>query len=155
MRTESPSNVSSQPQGLGQETKSTALGPERQGKVCCSLAHNPTVSRRQVQGPLGGRFQGLPSGYDHHQLETVCAQSYLTLCDPVDCSPPGSSVHGIFQVRILEWVAVLSSRGSSRPRDQTRIFCSSCIAGRFFTTEPQGRPPFAVREVQKPRSDRH
>ena len=78
-------------------------------------------------------------------------QSCLTLCDLVDCSPPASSVHGILQVRILEWVAILSSRGSSRPRDQTRVSCGACIAGRFFTTEPQGRPPFAVREVQNPR----
>ena len=51
-------------------------------------------------------------------------QSCPTLCDPADCSPPGSSVHGIFQARILEWVAVSSSRGSSQPRDQT---CVSCI----------------------------
>ena len=46
-------------------------------------------------------------------------QSCLTLCDPVDCSPPGSSVHGILQSRILEWVAMPSSRGSSQPRDGT------------------------------------
>ena len=44
-------------------------------------------------------------------------QSCPTLCDPVDCSPPGSSVHGILQARKLEWVAMLSSRGSSQPRD--------------------------------------
>ena len=45
------------------------------------------------------------------------AQSCLTLCDPMDCSPPGFSVHGILQARILEWVAISFSRGSSRPRD--------------------------------------
>ena len=49
----------------------------------------------------------------------------LTLCDPMDCSPPGSSVHGILQARILERIAILFSRGSSRPRDQTSII--SCI----------------------------
>ena len=64
-------------------------------------------------------------------------QSCLMLCDPMDCSPPGSSVHGILQARILEWVAMPSSRGSSWPRDQTWV---SCIAGRFFTAEPPGRP---------------
>ena len=48
-------------------------------------------------------------------------QSCLILCDPVDCSPPGSSVHGIFQARMLEWVAMPSSRGSSRPRDRTHV----------------------------------
>ena len=47
----------------------------------------------------------------------VCAQSYLTLCDTMDCSLPGSSVHGILQARILEWVAISFSRGSSQPRD--------------------------------------
>ena len=57
-------------------------------------------------------------------------QSCLTLYDPMDCSPPGSSVHGILHARILEWVAILFSRGSSRPRDWTWVFC---IAGRFFT----------------------
>ena len=56
-------------------------------------------------------------------------QSYPTLCDPVDCSPPGSSIHGILQARILEWVAISFSRGSSQPRDQTRV---SHIAGRRF-----------------------
>ena len=49
--------------------------------------------------------------------------SCLTLCDPMDCSPPGSSVHGILQARILEWVATPSSRGFSQPRDRTRISC--------------------------------
>ena len=53
----------------------------------------------------------------------VHVQSCLTLCDPMDCSPPSSSVYGIFQARILEWVAVPSSRGSSGPRDQICIFC--------------------------------
>ena len=52
--------------------------------------------------------------------ECVCAQSCLTLCDLMDCnSLPGSSVHGIFQARIVEWVVISYSRGSSRPRDQT------------------------------------
>ena len=54
-------------------------------------------------------------------------QSCLTLCDPVDYSPPGSSVYGILQARILERVAMLPSRGSSQPRDQTRISHVSCI----------------------------
>ena len=53
-----------------------------------------------------------------------------TLGDPMECSPPGSSVHGIFHARILEWVAIYFSRGSSWPRDQTQV---SCTTGRFFT----------------------
>ena len=62
--------------------------------------------------------------------EKLIAQSSPTLCDPIDCSPPGSSVHGILEARILEWVAVPSSRGSSQPWDQTRV---SRITGRFFS----------------------
>ena len=60
----------------------------------------------------------------------VCAkslQSYLTLCDPMDCSPPGSSVRGILQTRILKWVAVPFSRGSSRRRDGTHVSFVSSI----------------------------
>ena len=70
----------------------------------------------------------------------VClvAQSCLTVYDPMDCSPPGSSVHGILQARILEWVAMPFSRGSSQPRDRTQV---SCIAGGFFTV-------WATREAQ-------
>ena len=57
---------------------------------------------------------------------SVCAQLCLTLCDPMDSSAPGSSVLGIFLARILEWVVISSSRGSSRPMDQTGISCVSC-----------------------------
>ena len=53
-----------------------------------------------------------------------------TLCNPIDCSLPGFSVHVIFQTRVLEWVAISFSRGSSQPRDQTQV---SSIAGRCFT----------------------
>ena len=63
-------------------------------------------------------------------------QSCPTLWDPMDCSLPGSSVHRILQARKLQWVAMLSSRGSFPPRDQTHISCDSCIASWFFTTEP-------------------
>ena len=51
------------------------------------------------------------------------AKSCPTLCHPIDCSPPGSSVHGILQARTLEWVAMLSSRGFSQPRDWTQVSC--------------------------------
>ena len=66
-------------------------------------------------------------------------QSCPTLCDPMDCSPPGSSVHGIFQARILEWVAMLSSRRSPRPRDRTCVSDVSCIAG-SLPLAPLGNP---------------
>ena len=63
-------------------------------------------------------------------MKVLIAQLCLTLCNPNDCSPPGSSVHGILQARILEWVAILVFRGSFWPEDRTWV---SCIAGRFFT----------------------
>ena len=69
----------------------------------------------------------------------LVAQLYLILCDPMDCSLPGSSVHGILQAGILEWVAMPSSRGSSQPRDQTQVFR---IVGGFFTV-------WATREGQE------
>ena len=59
---------------------------------------------------------------------------------PIDCSPPGSSVHGISQARTLEWVAISSSRDSSQLRNWPQVSCISCIAGGFFTTEPTGKP---------------
>ena len=64
------------------------------------------------------------------QSVSEVAQSYPTLCNPINCSLPGSSIHGIFQARVLEWVAISFSRGSSQPRDQTQV---SHIAGRHFT----------------------
>ena len=64
--------------------------------------------------------------------------------DPMECRPPGASVHGISQARMLEWVANPSSRGPSRSRGQARISCISCVAGGFFflTTQSSGKPLF-------------
>ena len=71
----------------------------------------------------------------------ACVLSHIWLCDRMDCSPPGSSVHGILQARILEWVAVSSSRGSSQPRAWSSISCVSCIRRQIlFTTEPPEKP---------------
>ena len=58
----------------------------------------------------------------------------------MDCSPPGSSVHGILQARVLEWDDMPSSRGSPLPKDRTYFSFTFCIAGRFFTAEPLGKP---------------
>ena len=94
-----------------------------------------------------GAWQAIYSSWGQKELDTterlsqtlnVCIrakslQLCLTLCDPMDCSQPGSSVHGIFHARILEWVAISYSRGFSPPRDRTRVSCVSCIASRFFT----------------------
>ena len=64
------------------------------------------------------------------EVKVLVAQSCPALCDPTDCSPPGSAVPGILQAGIREWVAILFSRGSSQPRDRTQV---SCIADRFFS----------------------
>ena len=73
-----------------------------------------------------------------------CAQSFQSspaLCSPMDCSPPGSSVHEIFPARILKCTSKLSSRISSRPMGWTCVSCISYIAGGFFTAEPPGNSP--------------
>ena len=72
-------------------------------------------------------------------------QLCLTLCDPMDCSLPGSSVHGIFQARILEWVAISYSRGSSQPRDWTRVSCTACRLFTFWTTKVKWKSLSRVR----------
>ena len=73
----------------------------------------------------------------------ICACMLIAqLCNPMDYGLPGSAVQGILQARILEWVAISYSRGSSLPRDQTHI---CCIAGRFFTTEPPGKPDLTIK----------
>ena len=91
--------------------------------------------------PRRGKDTGLVSQFHLSERMCVPAQSYPTFCDPIDCSPPGSSVHGILQARILEWVAMPSSRGSSPPRDWNFVSCVSCFAGRYFNN-------WAFREVQ-------
>ena len=72
--------------------------------------------------------------------ECSVAQSCLTLYDLMDCILPGSSVHGIFQARILEWVAISFFRGSSWPRDHPTSLSSSALAGRLFSAAPSWKP---------------
>ena len=74
----------------------------------------------------------------------LVAQSCPALCYSMDCSSRGSSVHGIFQARILDWVAMIFSRGSSQPRNQTQI---SCIAGRFFTIRATREAPLLKKQA--------
>ena len=83
----------------------------------------------------GHSFHHAVSHCVYHSLCCVCvcvcvcvlvAQSCLTLCDPIDCSPPDFSVHGILQTSVLEWIAIPFSRGTSQPRDWTLVSCVSC-----------------------------
>ena len=95
-----------------------------------SLFHHHTIQKHQ--------FFGTHEVYGCVRAKSL--QSCLSLCNPIDCSPPGSSVHGILQARILEWVAVPSSRGDSRPMVQKCISYDCCIAGGFFMAQPPREP---------------
>ena len=90
-------------------------------------------------------LQHLLSEFIGFIIRYVCVwmhtQSCLTLCDPMDCSPPGFSVHGIFQARVLDWVAVSFSRGTSWPRDRTVSLASLALAVMFFTSWGTGEAP--------------
>ena len=94
-------------------------------------------------------YMGLQGKREHKtskswSFDQSCVQSpshvWFFFCEPMNFSLPGSSVHGIFQARILESVAIFSSRGSSWPRDWTWVSCICYITGRFFIAEPSGRP---------------
>ena len=97
--------------------------------------------RTQVSCVAGAFF---PTGATREALKSEVAQLCPTLCDPMDYSPQGSSVHGIFQARILEWVDMPSSRGSSRPRDRTLV---SRIVGRHFTAWATREDPISYQVV--------
>ena len=110
-----------------------------------SILHGWITSHHQFCGfntaptcNLGASHVDERSGYTHTHIRVY--QSYSTLGSPKDCSPLGSSVHGILQARILEWVTIPFSRGSSQPRDQTQTQVS-CIAGRLLRllSEPPGK----------------
>ena len=106
-----------------------------QNQGCCPRAlpryERPTGTSLQKASfhPIGRKFYPLLSSILH--VLCLVAQSCPTLCNSTDCGLPGSSVHGILQARILQWVAMSFSRGSSQPRDGTQV---SCIAGGFFTS---------------------
>ena len=84
----------------------------------CSMACGMFPDQGLNLCPLHWQVNSYPLYY-----QCVCALSRVRLCDPMDCNLPGSSVHAVFQARILEWVAISFSRGSSQPRNQTRLLC--------------------------------
>ena len=94
------------------------------------------VCDSQFQSILLGFCFPLNSSVQEWILLVLVTQSYLTLCDSMDCSSPGSSVCGILQASVLEWVAIPFSSGSSQPRDWTQV---SCVEGKFFTAELPGK----------------
>ena len=93
----------------------------------------PSTERISTYGEyfLWGQVFFLPSPQSPVKVKVLVSQSCLTLCNPMDYILPGSSVHGILQARILEWVAIPFSRGSSPPRDRTH-FCFFCIGRRVL-----------------------
>ena len=125
---------------------STAWNPDGKGygivkRAGCVCVHRcvPTCSTH-ING--GRQWKSGKSRLWYKEALVLCCCCLVAhlgriLCDPVNCSLPSSSVHEISHARILEWVAISSSRGSSQPRDGTHI---SALAGGFFTTEPPGKP---------------
>ena len=91
--------------------------------ICCTITFLPYL-------PVSLSFQFPLNPHENNILPCAQSQSCPTLCDPMDCSPLVSSVHRIFQAKILQWVVISFSRGSSHPRDWTSI---SCTAGGFST----------------------
>ena len=122
----------------------SALKPDRTAGACEKRGYEqlmpshgaqPTQARGQRSFSEGVK-EGSPPSTTPAEVATLCAVcSAAQSCDPENSSPPGPSVHGILQARILKWIAMPSPRVSSQPRDRTYV---SCTAGGFFTAEPPG-----------------
>ena len=113
----------------GHEFEQTLGDTEGQGSLaCCGLWYHRVGHSKATNTNKASCFwkQPLLCGHESARSLQLCPVG----CDPMDCSPPSSSVHGSLQARALEWVALPFSRGSSQPRDQTWV---SRTAGRFFT----------------------
>ena len=108
----------------------TRVSQSRAANVCFALFTGWMIGLRSELGKAGVRGQKPKVEKCSFQKWSEVAQSCPTLCDPMDCRLPGSSIHGIFQARVLEWVAISFSRGSSQPRDQTQV---SSTGDRCFT----------------------
>ena len=112
---------------------------EKRHQRVCSLSLNAIWECNEKLGICKPGRETSPETDPAAAAAAKSLQSCSAFCNSIDCGPSGSSLHGIFQARILEWVAISFSRGSSRPRDWTWVSCVSCIAGRFFTPESLGK----------------
>ena len=121
-------------QSLGQEDSPE----ERNGYPLQYSCLENSMDRGAWRATYCGISESVMTEWLTHMLWVVSevAQSCPTLCDPMNCSLLGSSVHGIFLARVLEFVAMSFSRGSFQPRDRTQV---SCIAGRHFTVWATGK----------------
>ena len=125
--------------GNGNPLQCSCLENPRDGEAWWAAFYGVAQSRTRLKR-LSSRSSSMPVWeqevygklllYFHFEWVSEVTQSCPTLCDPLDCSPPGSLVHGIFQAWILEWGAISFSRGSSQPRDWTQV---SRVVGRCFT----------------------
>ena len=130
---------------------------EKERQNDCLRRHNKIAEKKEVKSKgekeryhLNAEFQRIARRDKKAFLKDQCKEiedlaslepknaqvkslSRVWLCDPMDCSPPGSSIRGILQARILESVAIFFPRGSSQPRDRTQVSCISCTGRRFFT----------------------
>ena len=120
------------------ERKREGLADSTPGFPSPKLPHDQTSKRDRNIRPSPQRTRVFLYACVHAKSLQLCP----TLCNSVDCSPPDSSVHGSLQARILEWVAMPSSRGSSQPRDQTHVSYVSWVGSRFFATRATWEAPF-------------
>ena len=104
----------------------TGLRHQKLKDVTSELSQfSPFISRlMDIQNPTPIGIKRCPTVSDHSVVLVVQSLSCIQRCDPVDCGPPGSSVHGIFQARMLEWVVISSSEGSSQLRNRTHVSCT-------------------------------
>ena len=114
--------------------ESESVGTDSICSLCVSVSHSDNPKNISLAKRLP-----VAEGASDNIILAMCMrvkslQSCPTLWNPMDCSLPDSSVHGILQARILKWVAMPSSRGSSLPRDQTLSLLSPALTGRFFTS---------------------
>ena len=116
------------------------------GNLCLAAPSRSVISVSCLHLPLAtskGEMLGAPPAEKSACVHALCAESLQsppTLCDPVDCSPPGSSVHGIFQARMLEWVVTYFSRGSSPPRGEPAPPASSALQADSLLLSHRGSP---------------
>ena len=122
---------------INTEWKGEVIPQKTESKLPASVRGSPVGAWVSRDSPQWQAHWKVPLGINPFESESEVAQSCPTLCDPMDCSLPGSSVHGIFQAIVLEWIAISFSKGSSQPRDWTQI---SRIVDRCFTI-------WATREV--------
>ena len=114
-------------------------------RYCLTLVRWPLFKSLQITNAGEGVEKREPS-HNVACMHAKSLQSCTTLCDPLDYSLPGSSAHGILQARILEWVVMPASRGSSWHRDWTGVPYVSALAGRFFTTSTTLEASYTVGE---------